>query len=283
MPVDLVTQMWSRKKGGIASQDGKTFTFSQSDGFQVTCTPDTTLAEITRHPNIPRVGKSLFGAPYITVKGVSPTQISPIYWLVDVQSSGEAGGVDEESPIDNTPTIRVSSVESEADIDEDADGNPIITANVEPIYGVKKKIYDLSFSITRNFLAVNDELANQYLDSVNSDTFLGFQPGRVKMTGYSYDVVFSDAIVYYKVTATFLSRTPYNTTNERAWYSRVRHEGFYEKVAADIIRAVDSNQEPVTKPVLLAEDGTRVTDPANTFWKEFKRYQTLPYNALGFV
>lgn len=283
MAVDLVTQMWSRKKGGIASQDGRTFTYTQSDGFQVTTTADGTLSEIVTHTDIPKVGQSLSGAPFITVKSVTPTRISPIYWIVDVQSSGEAGSSEEPSPIDNTPTIKASSVESEAEIDEDADGNPIVTTNNEPIYGVKKKIYDLSFSITRNFLAVNDDLANQYLDSVNSDTFLGFPAGRVKMTGYTYDVVFSDALVYYKVTGNFLARTPYNTTAEKAWYARVRHEGFYEKVGSLIVRAVDDNEEPVTKPVLLAEDGTRVTDPANAFWKEFKRYQTLPYNALGFV
>lgn len=284
MAVDLVTQMWSRKKGGVASQDGRTFTFTQSDGFQVTTTTDGTLSEIVSHPDIPKVGQALSGAPFITVKSVTPTQVSPIYWVIDVQSTGEAGGSDpSSSPIDNTPTIKVSTVESEAEIDEDADGNPIVTTNNEPITGVKKKIYDLGFTITRNFLAVNDELANQYLDSVNSDTFLGFAAGRVKMTGYTYDIVFSDSLTYYKVTGNFLARTPYNTTAEKAWYSRSRHEGFYEKVGTSVIRAVDDDGQPVTKPVLLAEDGTRITDPANTFWKEIKRYQTLPYNALGFL
>lgn len=284
MPVLEVTKMWSVDNGKIASSDGRTFTLSQVDGFQITCTPDTSRAEIAAHPSVPKVGQSLIGAPFITVKDVDLKRSSPIYWTATVNSSGEIGGKDPgSSPIDNTPSIRVASIESEAEISEDADGNAIVTVNGEPIYGVKKKIYDLSISITRNFLAVNDTVAVQYLDSVNSDNFLGFAPGQLKLTAYNYDVVFSGDITYYKVTGNFVARQPYNTTAERAWYYRTRHEGFRVKVGTDIIRAVDANQEPVTTPVLLKEDGTRETDVNNAHFLEFKLYQTRPYNALGFL
>lgn len=284
MPVDLVTRMWSRDDGKIASSDGKTFTISQTDSFQITCTPDTSKAEIAFHPAVPKVGASLIGAPFITVKNVDIKREGLIYWTATVQSSGEIGSDDpNSSPIDNTPTIRVSSIESEAEISEDADGKPIVTVNDEPIYGVKKKIYDLNISITRNFLGVNDTIAVEYLDSVNSDNFLGFEPGQVKLTAYNYDVVFSGDLVYYKVTGNFVARKPYNTTAEKAWHFRTRHEGFYEKVGSTIVRAVDDNQEPVTKPVLLKQDGTRETDSDSAHFLEFKLYDTRPYNALGFI
>lgn len=284
MPVDLVTKMWSRDDGKIASPDGRTFTISQTDSYQITCTPETSKAEVAFHPAVPRVGASLIGAPFITVKDVSIKREGLIYWTATVQSSGEIGNSDpNSSAIDNTPTIRVSSIESEAEISEDADGKPIVTVNDEPIFGVKKKIYDLNISITRNFIAVNDTIAVEYLDSVNSDTFLGFQPGQVKLTAYNYDIVFSGDVTYYKVTGNFVARKPYNTTAEKAWYFRNLHEGFYEKVGSTIVRAVDDNEEPVTKPVLLKEDGTRETDSDLAHFLEFKLYDTRPYNALGFI
>lgn len=284
MPVDVVTKMWSRDDGQIASSDGRTFTLSQTDSYQITCTPDTSKSEIAFHPSVPKVGASLIGAPFITVKDVKIQRETPTYWTATVKSSGELGSEDPSStPIDNTPTIKVATIESEAEVSEDRDGKPIVTVNDEPIFGVKKKIYDLSISITRNFLAVNDVVASDYLDAVNSDTFLGFEPGRVKLTSYSYDIVFSGDIVYYKVTGNFVARKPYNTTAERAWFYRTRHEGFYEKVGSEIIRAVDDNQEAVTKPVLLKEDGTRETDSQNAHFLEFEVYDKLPYNALGFI
>ena len=86
------------------------------------------------------------------------------------------------------------------------------------------------------------------------------------------------------MTASIRFRYPFNTTPEKAWYARVRHEGFYEKLSdGRIVRAIDDNGEPTTKPVLLKEDGTRETVSENAYWLEFKRYQPLPYNVLGLL
>ena len=52
---------------------------------------------------------------------------------------------------------------------------------------------------------------------------------------------------------------------------------------ARIVRAVDSNGEPTTKPVLLKTNGFRETNPANAVWIETEKYIPLPYSALGFV
>jgi hypothetical protein len=52
---------------------------------------------------------------------------------------------------------------------------------------------------------------------------------------------------------------------------------------ARIVRAVDTNGEPMTKPVLLNASGFRETNPANAVWIETEKYIPLPYSALGFV
>jgi hypothetical protein len=52
---------------------------------------------------------------------------------------------------------------------------------------------------------------------------------------------------------------------------------------ARIVRAVDSNGEPTTKPVLLKANGFRETNPANAVWIETEKYPPLPYSTLGFT
>jgi len=52
---------------------------------------------------------------------------------------------------------------------------------------------------------------------------------------------------------------------------------------ARIVRAVDTNGEPMTKPVLLKANGFRETNPANAVWIETEKYIPLPYQTLGFT
>lgn len=49
-----------------------------------------------------------------------------------------------------------------------------------------------------------------------------------------------------------------------------------------IVRAVDTNGEPMTKPVLLQANGFRETNPTNAVWIETEKYLPLPYATLGF-
>lgn len=285
MPVLEVTNMWSRDDGKIASSDGRTFTLSQTDAYQVTVTPDTSRRQIASDIRIPKVGASLVGAPFITVKSVDFDRVSPLLWVVTVNSSGELGNDDPSStPIDNRLIFKGSTVQSEVEITEDAVGKAITTVNGEPIFGVKKKIYDLSFNLTRNFLAINFDVVSEYLDAVNSDFFLGFAPGRVKFVGYSFEEIAADQFVYYKVTGNFEIRKPYNTTAAKAWHFRTLHQGYKVKDSqGNIVTAVDDNGQDTTSPVLLKSDGTEETNPSNANFLEIQTYSSLPYNNLGFV
>ncbi len=49
-----------------------------------------------------------------------------------------------------------------------------------------------------------------------------------------------------------------------------------------IIKAVDDNGEPFSKPVLLKANGFREYNPANAVWIETEKYKPLPYSTLGF-
>lgn len=52
---------------------------------------------------------------------------------------------------------------------------------------------------------------------------------------------------------------------------------------AYVVRAVDDNDEPTTKPVLLDPGGFRIYDTTTAFWQEWQLYKHLPYSALGLV
>lgn len=287
MAVIQVTRMWSKQGVSNETSDGRVYTLSQTAGYQVTTTADATGGEILAHPDIPKTGSFVSGYPSVIVRKVTPTRVSPIFWIVDVQASGDVGSEASDDPLLQRAVIRRRSLMAEEPIDQDYNGAPIATVNGEPIEGVTKKIFDMQYTITKNYAYVVDELITQYLDSTNSDTWFGYAPGRAKLIGYAAEEVeysTKSGVGYYqRVTWDVIVRTPYNTTPAQAWYARTLHQGFLQKYTAQATvaaMAFDGNQQDTTKPVLLKADGTRETDPANAIWLYWQLYNALPYDSL---
>jgi hypothetical protein len=293
MTIVSVDKMWSRSGGNANLSDNfRKLSISFEEAYQVVTTVGTTELEVFQAPGIPAAGSSFPGFPFCYAESAKIQQVSPIFWIVSISYNGEiapsaGGGTASTNPLLAPPKIDWDDVETEEEIDEDFDGNPIVTANNEPIYGVKAPFPDQTVTIRRNMSFFNSYVQARYRRATNSDTFLGWPPGTARVVKYSGSNVYDATFGYWEVTATIQFRFPYRTTADKAWYSRVRHEGFYEKVTVGsgtaIVRAADERGEPVTKPVLLDEDGYRVTDPANTYWLEFKKYDSLPFNALGLL
>jgi hypothetical protein len=207
--------------------------------------------------------------------------IVPVTWRGEVGATGN-------SPLNQSPDIVWSNTTSNEAVDEDILGNPIVTVNNEPIYGATRLIPDLVLSVTRNYALFSPWLTWQYLHSVNSDSFLNFPPGTGKFMSFNARQTVSNGLSYWRVSATIQFRYPYRTTPDKAWYARVRHEGFKVKLAGKVVKAVDKHQQPVNRPVLLNDDGTErkqnaagVTPAAR--WLEFQMYTSLPYAALGLI
>ena len=287
MTVLQVTRMWSKQGVSSETSDGRVFTLTQTEGYQVTTTPDATGGEVLTHPDVPKSGQVVSGFPTVMVRSVKPTRVSPILWVVDVTASGEVGENLTENPLLQRAVIRRRALMAEEPIDQDYFGQPIATVNGEPIEGVTKKIFDMQYTITKNYALVVDELITQYLDSVNSDVWFGYAPGRAKLVGYSAEEVeYQDKNspgYYQRVTWDIVVRTPYNTTPAQAWSARTLHQGFLQKYTPEALQAAlafDGNQQDTTKPVLLKLDGTRESDPANAVWLYWQLYNTLPYNSL---
>ncbi len=303
-----VTRMWSKVGGDFSLTDNfRTAEAGLQDSYQVFTEPDATIDDVLQANGIPAAGSSYSSLyPYVFCESAKPQRISPVYWIVTVNYRGEiklgtgsGGNNPTQSPLLTPAKIDWDDVETEMEVDEDIDGNPIITAVGEPINGVKRLFADQTVTIRKNMLFFNPYIQAAYRQSVNADTFLGWPPGTGKMMKFSGSSVKSPDVGgggYWEVTATIQFRYPYRTTPEKAWYARVRHEGYYKWYIIDpqqpelgnkVTRAM-RNGEPVTRPVLLDQNGFQIPEvepptPVQAHWLEFKLYNPLPYGALGLL
>lgn len=276
-----VTQMWSRDEFEVSTEDGRNKKAKIVEGYQVTVPPDYTKVQVASLSDLPATGSNYTGLEDVYLKNRSFKRLSPIYWLVIMTYQGQFPAIDQR------PKVRWRSVKSTEPIDQDYNGAPIATVNHEPIDGVTKEISDLALIVRRNFRTVNLPAIHPYLDAVSTDEFQGFAPGMARLTEYEVDEKYEANNVdrgYFEVNARVEFRVPYNTTPDKAWYARIRHEGLIERLDSGVlVKAADEQHEPVNRPVLLKANGKRELDPNNAHWLEIKRYGLLPYNALGLL
>ena len=295
-----VTLMWSAPAYSITTSDNFRKTNAKFQKvFQVVTKPESTEADLFFDERLPSPGDRFSDDfPFIYAEGTSLTQVGPIFWMATVDYSGELALKEDETydnPLFAPPRIDWDDVETEEETDEDFDGKPIQTKNGEAITGVAALIPDQTVTIKRNLLLFNPYVQARYRRSVNSDLFLGWPPGTAKLVKLSASNVVTKELAYWEVTGQVRFRFPYRTTPEKAWYKRVMHKGYNERIELSgpgagtaIVRAVDDNKEPVTKEVLLDARGFRIPEAAEgevqiAHWLEFKLYDSLPYNALGLI
>lgn len=290
MPVSSVTRMWSRFSTNLSRQEKK-LSRTIRDAYQVVHDVDDSRFDVEEANGIPRIGQNYPGSLYVFCDSLETSRVSPIMSIVSVNYKGEIGpNGEEDSPLNAPPEISWSDTESDEPTDEDINGKPIVNVNGEPIDGVTMKIADNVVTIKRNFLTFNPYVTGLYRHSVSSDAFLGYPPGTARLIRYSAkNAFYQDDLSYWEVTGSIQFRLGIRTTDAKAWYKRVRNEGFYEKRTDSytgndiIVQAKDDNGKPVTRPVLLKADGRRETNPDNAHWLEFQVYRELPYNALGLI
>lgn len=286
-------EMWSKQVGTAESPDGKQRIITMQRAFTITLAPTDRLEVAYQAAGLPLVNELYPGTSYVILRKLSPSRISPILAVITAEYSGEIGPGDiTSSPVDNAVIISWRNASVDEAIDQDWDGKPIVNVNGEPIEGITERVSDQIATIERNFLSVNLAAVSAYLKSTNSDLFLGFPPGTGRLMDYTASNIIQDGVAgFWRVTATIQFREPYNTTPDKAWYKRVRHEGFLVRKSAGEKPQIawdEPSKTPVTKPILLAEDGTRLPIPADAttveaHWLEFKTLNSLPYNALGLV
>jgi hypothetical protein len=266
--------------------------YRRTRAYTVTLDADDDLEVCYQAAGLPLIGTPFGnGFNFVFCDNLRPQRVSPIMAIVTAQYSGEVGqnAVPGGSPVDNPVVVSWGASITDEPIDEDIHGNPIVTANNEPIDGLTERVPDLTLNLQRNFLTVNTYSLLEYLRSVNSDEFFGWPAGTVRLIEYSANRVFgaSQDGGFWRTSATFQLRRPYNTTPQKAWWKRVRHEGFMVRAVADgdIFHGEDDGDPPrlLSRPVLLKPSGLRERNPENAHFLEFETVFPLPYNTLGFT
>lgn len=251
---------------------------------------DATELDVYTRSGLPNVAQPYPGTDFVLAERASLERVSPIFWIATVNYRGEIGSAgltpdgETPSPTLAPPSITWDDVESEEEIDEDFDGEPIKNTAGERLRGVRALFSDQVLTVSRNFTTFNTYLQGIYRRSVNSDTFMGWPPGTCKCTKLSAQNVVDQNTGYWRVTGTFQFRYPYRTTPDKAWYARVVSMGMNQKIAGQtkLIPCVDAHNNPVSTPAYLNESGEQTTSD-NPYWQEFKLYGSLPYNALGLI
>ncbi len=192
----------------------------------------------------------------------------------------------EDTPVNELAAkIDFSSVTSQTQIDEDVDGNAMQMTSGEP-FNVSKPISDLQVTIQKNFLTFNPTTFNDYINTVNADTFLGFAPGTARVVDIAASIAVRDSQPYWAVTVRIVFRRPYKTTESKAWYRRILNRGFYAyETAGDAKPRKIADVEGIGfgKPRNLAEDGTELAAGEDPYWLEFEIFETSSFNSMGLL
>lgn len=280
-------EMWSNQSGTAESPDGRTRTVTMQRGFTVTLAASDPLEIVYTAAGLPLVNDLYPGASFVFCDSLQPQRVSPIMAMVVATYKGEVGpGGLTSSPIDLPYSIVWRGATTDEAIDEDWNGKPIVTANGEPIDGLTERLTDDVVTIQKAYLTVNRYALRGYRRATNSDTFLGWPPGTARIVDDQAEAVFINGIIkYWIVTVSIQFREPFRTIPARAWWKRVRHEGYLVRDAAGDKPHIawDGNKTPVTRKVLLKADGTEELNPEDAYWKEFQTLGSLPFNALGLI
>jgi hypothetical protein len=279
-------EAWSKQTATAEVRDN-TRTARRTRGFTVILDASDVVDVAYSASGLPLVGDLFPGSTLIAANRIQATRVSPIMAFVQVDYEGEVGPDDESGPEDNEVIIEWGASIADEAIDQDINGKPTVTVNNEPIDGLTERTPDLVARISRKFLAINTYAIREYLKSRNSDEFLDWPAGTVRFWDYSARQVWTNGLPGpWDVSMEFHFREPYNTTNARAWYKRVRHEGYLVRTtpASEPRIAWDKvTKAPVSRPVLLKADGTEETDPDSAHWLEFETTRSLSYAALGIL
>lgn len=370
MTIDSVTEMWSRRSGVRAvTNGGKGSRIAFRAAYFITHSADAKVPEIL--DAVPVKLFDQYSGQYAYADQIGDLEpLGPIASIVPVSFSGEGAADNLGGPEAIPPVINWTNSSTQEPVDTDARGIPFTNSVGDTVEGFSKEVSDQTLTVVRNFASINTYLVNQYLDSVNSDTFADWPAGTAAMRQYTADFVSTDAAAglgYWAVTARIDFRVPYLTIPARAWWYRYRNEGMnvstgeyvtvafsgggatqqaqgYAIVTAGaisaivvtdgghgytstpsititgsvgagatatavmagsgftrrvddvtitnggsgykvrLVRAVDGNKEPVSRPVLLKWDGRQeYSAKAARFHERPMKQYAFPYNQLGLL
>jgi hypothetical protein len=187
------------------------------------------------------------------------------------------------NPLNKIPDVRFSFVTFQRPLEKDLEsGKPIVNSagtRFDPPVTYDESVLLLTF--TRNEAVFNVALAAQYKDSVNSDTFLGFSPGWVKLANIGSVRAFENNQLYYKTTYEF--QIKYEDPNAFDWQPRAIDMGYLDK-NGNPIKPNGTDKTPVPWPLNgagLPLTTAQAQDPTQYYYRRCVAYRALPFQPLN--
>ena len=281
---------------GSEMNDKGEITFKANRSWQIVASDPGAMSPSVRDflqltGSLPLEGDSHPDNPIITCRSVYVTRETPVYYTAKASYlSIKFLASDRDNivyPWDAAAKVRYRSVTSEAETDEDYDGNVIANPGTdEVIEGVTRRISDVVAVVSRPFIVFSGPTIRTFMDQVNSDSYLSFPAGEGMVQSITADPAEFEEFTYYDVTAEILFRTPYRTTSDKAWYHRRALRGFYEMQTTTggdkSFRVLDNEQQPVSQPILLDDTGFAVDPGGTPVWKDTKIYGSIAFSGMGF-
>ncbi len=236
--------------------------------------------EGSRHPsNVNFVCKSIsVEKASVCLYEASCSYESPVF------KSPEAGD-EEDNPLNVPPDIQFSTVVSEEETQSDIDGQPLVNSAGDPFTGITMEITDMAISISKNVATFNPTQMIYYNGAVNSDSFLGFSAGQLKLQNFTATPIVGN-IPYWKLTLSLLARTPTpEVPSDKVWYRRVQDKGRYVKGPKGNVPATIGENIKIASNVMVNLDGAgnRLPDGSPPQFKFFPMNIEASFNALGIL
>lgn len=289
MAVTTVTRTWSGESGAfskeLSSDDLGSADHIETYDVIVDDPTNDNAYSVKADSSVVQIGEQL-GSLFLWCTNVAVTRESPVLFKAVVSYKSMPGDPSVDNPLTQSAIVKWKTVKANGEIDEDVNGVVIATPNGEPVAGITRPFSDLAATISQPFASFSPSSFYNFMDKVNSDSFLGWAPGTAKVDDISADPnsfeISGSTVNYYDLTVTVLFRNPIRTTAAKAWYNRRVLKGFLITDGnGDIVHATDENKEFVTSPTFLAEDGTEVTKD-NAVWVEDQIFASVAFSGMGF-
>lgn len=192
------------------------------------------------------------------------------------------------NPLLERGTFRIASSGREEQMEEDADGNAILTTANEPIRGVTKEVNDFTMIVTKNLATLPfAALAAAAKQATNSAIFFDAAIGTARLSRIDGD------LLWHPTCGDYFATTWEFAVRDGGWDKEVLNEGFFElndeNPAEQVIIALpafdsDGNRVsdvPVAEPHLLTVAGKRLPQDGTPNYITVKRYNQTDFGSLG--
>lgn len=203
----------------------------------------------------------------------------------DPTQGGNRGSTDEKNPFLQFPSISWTAVKRQYYVPKDLDGNPIVNKANDPIEGgMPVDTNDAKLTIVRNEPDYDRTSMAPYENTLNKETFMGYEPEEVKCEAITGQLVQQASYIFFQVTYEFSCiRFVLEGDTLRTWNYTPLNAGYYERDDSRPTKRppIESNGIPVATPWPLDADGFKLDANSTAYvYLNFRRYRKKSFNPL---